>query len=92
MTGRVGGRHSVSFPILPDDRSSAANKPESDTHNPLVIQRQLWRDACTLKDKIRDLGEDEPGFHGDLQVMLSCLRRMTQKVERLIANEEGYKA
>jgi hypothetical protein len=92
MTGRVGGHREVKFPILPDDRPSAATKPESDTHNPLVIQRQLWRDACTIKDKIRDLGEDEPGFHGDLQVLLGTLRRMVPKVERLIAQAEDFRS
>jgi hypothetical protein len=91
MTGRVGHRD-VKFPILPDDRSSAAVKPEINTHNPLVIQRELWRDALTVKDKIRDLGEDAPGFHGDLQVLLGTLRRMIPKVERLIAQAEDFRS
>jgi hypothetical protein len=92
MTGRQGGVRNVSFPILTDDRATAATKPETDSQNALVIFRQLWRDACTVADKIRHLGEDEPGYHGDLQVLLSTLRRMVQKVERLIAQTEGFKA
>jgi len=42
-----------------------------------------------VNEKLAALGMDENDLHGDLQVILSALRRMQQKVERLIAQESG---
>jgi len=90
MSARVGGHHKISFPILKDDRAQASTRIDADSENPLVILRQLWRDSLTVNEKIAELGMDDNGLHGDLQVLLSTLRRMQQKVERLIAQEEEF--
>jgi len=56
--------------------------------SPIVAYRNLVRDNELIKDKLKLLGADAGGVHGDLQVVLSALRRMTEAVEGLIDLEE----
>ena len=39
--------------------------------------QNLWQDNHVIEEKLVRLGVDANGMHGDLQVILSCLRRMT---------------
>jgi hypothetical protein len=60
--------------------------------SPIVLRSRLWRDNRVIAEKLKYLGEDESGVHGDLQVILSSLRRMELAVKALIAVEEGERA
>ena len=87
MTGRAGSRHSVSFPLLRTKEKEPAEA--SEFASPIVLLRKLWADKCLVEEKLESLGLDEDGMHGDLQVILSALRRMERAAELLIAVEEA---
>ena len=85
---RVGGRRSVSFPIIRDGvKADPAEVPENP--NPIVVWRNLFHDNQVIQGKLEDLGRDQNAIHGDLRVILSALRRMTARVQALLENEES---
>ena len=86
-SSRVGGRRSISFPIMSPESTKTLTRHEST--NPLVIFRTLLGDNHVIGEKLQSLGLDHAGVHGDLQVILSALRRMQKAVQSLIALEEG---
>lgn len=54
------------------------------------IQRQPQRGTqLRIRDFLKGLGEKEAELHGDLQVILSALRRMEHDVQQLIEIEEA---
>ncbi len=88
MTGRVGNQRSVRFPII----NNAEGKPEAPPGypvSPLIVYQNLVRDTKLIGDRLKLLGADEGGLHGDLQVLLSVARRIGASLELLLAVEEG---
>jgi len=49
----------------------------------------LCRDNEIVEKILKHLGDDGAGMHGELHVILSCLRRMEPAVKHRIAIEEG---
>jgi hypothetical protein len=90
MSSRVGGRRSVSFPIIPDEHRADIVRPAAvdEDMSAIVIWRNLLQDNRLIREKLEGLGVNPNGMHGDLQVTLSGLRRMTAAVQRLIAAAE----
>ncbi len=88
MTGRVGNQRSVRFPIINAEGKSEAPHPGYPV-SPLIVYQNLQRDTKLIGDRLKVLGADEGGLHGDLQVLLSAARRIEADLELLLAIEEG---
>ncbi len=87
MTGRVGNQRSVRFPIIAEGKSEAP--PPGYPASPLIVYQNLQRDTKLMGDRLKTLGCDEGGLHGDLQVLLSAARRIVAALELLLSVEEG---
>lgn len=57
--------------------------------DPILILGMLLREQKVVEEKLKGLHLDPAGYHGNLQVMLSSLRRMQGHVEVLINQCEG---
>ncbi len=89
MTGRQGGRRSVSFPIVDRTRTVSLRTDPSEVDHPLLLWRNLIEDSDVIWQKLERLGLDPSGMHGDLQVIRTALKRMETSVDKLIAIEQG---
>ena len=82
----MGGHRAVSFPIVERDRRVTEG---AEYLNSIVLWRNLFSDTHVITEKLQHLGRDANGVHGDLQVILSALKRMQRSVELMLAMEEG---
>ena len=101
MSERVGGVRSVSFPPTGSSRPKAqapppepAAKPAPEftkvnpPTNPLVSYQRLAHDNKLVHALLKGLGGKESELHGDLQVILSAVRRMETVVKALLEGLE----
>jgi len=71
-------------PALAEDRKTVQ---ESRKH-PILILGALGRDYLVIGDKLKTLHYDESAYHGNLQVILSAVRRMETGVKLLLQEAE----
>lgn len=57
--------------------------------NPVLLFGSLMRDHAVIAEKLKGLHLDEGAYHGNLQVMLSAIRRMERNIETMINAVEG---
>lgn len=89
----AGHTKSVHFPLSmragdlslhqePREMKTPGSKPS------ILVVGDLGRDYLTFGDKLRSLHHSEADYHGNLQVMLSALRRMQDQVAVLVKEVE----
>ncbi len=91
MTGRQGGRRSITMPLIDRTRIISANTDPAEVEHPILLWRNLMEDNEVVRNKIDLLGLNPNDMHGDLQVIRTALKRMEQSVDKLIAIEQGEK-
>lgn len=89
MTGRQGGRRSITMPIIDRTRSVSARTDPAEVDHPILLWRNLLEDTDVIFAKLERLGLDPNGMHGDLQVIRSALKRMEHSTDKLIEMEQG---
>ena len=80
----TGSRHTVHFAPAPEEKPAAVRKDP-----PILVFGKLNHDHKTVGDMLKRLQDDEAGYHGNLQVILSALRRMEAAVVELIEEVES---
>jgi hypothetical protein len=86
---------SVHFPLGmgagdPSLHREEASRAKSSTPKPsILVVGEIGRDHVVLAEKLKTHHHDESAYHGNLQVMLSAVRRMETGLMALIREVEG---